>query len=82
MWERWGIETAPLTSLFREMLPTQPPDCRPAPPSANCRVSESASQAAGLPIENLERRALDLKGKSEPVIVYVMDSESSIRQIA
>ena len=45
-------------------------------------VSEATSQSAGLSIEGLERRALNLKGKTEPVIVHVMNSEASVRQTA
>lgn len=35
-------------------------------------ISESTSGAAGLNIELLEKRRLELKGKSEPVTVYVL----------
>lgn len=35
-------------------------------------VSEAASVAAGFQTANLEKRALELKGKSEPVSVYVL----------
>ncbi len=35
-------------------------------------ISEAAYQAAGLPLDYLERRTLTLKGKSEPIIVYVL----------
>lgn len=35
-------------------------------------VSDDAAQAAGLDVEGLERRSLELKGKSEPVITRVI----------
>ena len=37
-------------------------------------ISEAAFSAAHLQIENLERRQLDLKGKSEPIGVYVLQA--------
>lgn len=41
-------------------------------------ISEAAAVAAGLPIDNLEQRALELKGKSEPVSVYVLTNYSAL----
>ena len=41
-------------------------------------ISEAAIVAAGLPIDNLEKRALDLKGKTEPVSVYVLTNYSAL----
>lgn len=41
-------------------------------------ISEAATVAAGLPIDNLEKRALDLKGKTEPVSVYVLTNYSAL----
>jgi adenylate cyclase len=41
-------------------------------------ISEAAALAAGLQIDNLEKRALELKGKSEPVPVYVLKNYSAL----
>jgi adenylate cyclase len=38
-------------------------------------ISEAAFSAAHLNMENLERRELELKGKSEPIRVYVVHAE-------
>jgi class 3 adenylate cyclase len=35
-------------------------------------VSESAVAAAGMDVEQMEKRVLELKGKAEPVPVYVL----------
>lgn len=35
-------------------------------------ISEAAYTAAGLPVQDLEQRTLELKGKSEPVTVYIL----------
>lgn len=41
-------------------------------------VSEAACAAAGLQIDNLEQRELDLKGKTEPVSVCVLTDYSPL----
>lgn len=41
-------------------------------------ISEAATVAAGLPIDNLEKRALELKGKSAPISVYVLTNYSAL----
>jgi adenylate cyclase len=41
-------------------------------------ISEAAIVAAGSPIDNLEKRALELKGKSAPVSVYVLTNYSAL----
>ncbi len=41
-------------------------------------ISEAAAVAAGLPTDNLEKRALDLKGKSDPISVYVLTNYSAL----
>ena len=41
-------------------------------------ISEAACAAAGLQLQNLEKRILELKGKSEPVSVYVMTDYSHL----
>jgi adenylate cyclase len=40
-------------------------------------ISEAACSAAHLQIENLERRQLELKGKSEPIGVYVLQASQN-----
>jgi len=46
-------------------------------------ISEAAAAAAGLPAGSLEQRVLELKGKSQPVSVYVLSdySPSAIQTI-
>ncbi|KPK07785.1 MAG: hypothetical protein AMJ56_12815 [Anaerolineae bacterium SG8_19] len=41
-------------------------------------ISEAAIVAAGLPIDNLEKQVLELKGKSAPVSVYVLTNYSAL----